>query len=221
MKIKTGIVGLDRILGGGFNSGSSILVIGDPRAGKSILAKQMCLATKKEDKSIYVATTDLGENILQDLAQIKKGVKNIMIIDAYSTTYGKHTGKINYIGKANLSDINVAVAEELRKLKKGTMRVVLDSLSNLILHNTLSEISDFLEEFVGKIRANGHVVFLLLENGMHEDKVVKLVESLTDQTILLKEEGTGKYLMLEGFDLKNPDLNQIPYELKEHKIKIK
>jgi DNA repair protein RadA/Sms len=44
--IKSGIVELDRVLGGGILPGSSILLAGEPGIGKSTLALQIALATQ-------------------------------------------------------------------------------------------------------------------------------------------------------------------------------
>ncbi len=59
---KTGILELDRILGGGMVSGSLILLGGEPGVGKSTLALQLALALK-ETKVLYVSGEESEEQI--------------------------------------------------------------------------------------------------------------------------------------------------------------
>jgi DNA repair protein RadA/Sms len=109
-RLKTGIVELDRILGGGMVPGSLILLGGEPGVGKSTLALQLALALsekcvlyvsgeeseeqislrakrlKKSNPSCFIySETDL-ENILVQAENLKPG---LIIIDSIQTI---HTG---------------------------------------------------------------------------------------------------------------------------------
>lgn len=61
-RLKTGILELDRILGGGMVSGSLILLGGEPGVGKSTLALQLALALKGT-KVLYVSGEESEEQI--------------------------------------------------------------------------------------------------------------------------------------------------------------
>ena len=63
-RIETGIVELDRVLGGGFVPGSVVLIGGDPGAGKSTLLLQVCTELARTQEVLYVS----GEESLQQLA---------------------------------------------------------------------------------------------------------------------------------------------------------
>ncbi|MDR3587597.1 MAG: ATPase domain-containing protein [Desulfosporosinus sp.] len=56
-RISTGILALDKILGGGLPQGSTILLVGRPGTGKTILAHQMMFENaEKDDKVLYLTT---------------------------------------------------------------------------------------------------------------------------------------------------------------------
>ena len=59
-KVSTGILALDQILDGGLPKGSTILLAGRPRTGKTILAHQMMYQNAENDDKILYLTT-LGE----------------------------------------------------------------------------------------------------------------------------------------------------------------
>ena len=63
-RIESGIIELDRVLGGGFVPGSVVLLGGDPGAGKSTLLLQVSTELAKQQSVLYVS----GEESLQQLA---------------------------------------------------------------------------------------------------------------------------------------------------------
>jgi DNA repair protein RadA/Sms len=68
---KTGLVELDRILGGGMVGGSVILLGGEPGVGKSTLALQLALAMK-DKKILYVSGEESEEQISLRAKRLKK-----------------------------------------------------------------------------------------------------------------------------------------------------
>jgi len=68
---KTGIIELDRILGGGMVSGSLILLGGEPGIGKSTLALQLALGLK-DTRILYVSGEESEEQISLRARRLKK-----------------------------------------------------------------------------------------------------------------------------------------------------
>ncbi len=73
-RIKTGIGELDRVLGGGFVTGSLTLLGGEPGIGKSTLILQICQRIKLEDNILYVSGEESAEQI--KLRADRLGVQN-------------------------------------------------------------------------------------------------------------------------------------------------
>lgn len=56
-RVSTGVAGLDAVLGGGIPAGSITIVAGEPGAGKTVLALQLCFeAARRGSRSIYFST---------------------------------------------------------------------------------------------------------------------------------------------------------------------
>jgi circadian clock protein KaiC len=56
-RMPTGVPGLDEVLGGGFEPGSTVLIAGAPGTGKTILAQQICFANATDQhKAVYYTT---------------------------------------------------------------------------------------------------------------------------------------------------------------------
>ena len=69
-RISSGVKGLDEILGGGFPKGRTILVVGSPGSGKTILAMQFLRAGAiAGERSIYVTFDEKPEQVKQNVSE--------------------------------------------------------------------------------------------------------------------------------------------------------
>jgi len=123
-KVSTGIPSLDKILEGGFNRGDTILVAGQPGAGKTTLGLQFLYdgATKCGEKGIYVTFIESVDKLKRDALKLGWDFEKLMkekkvrFLDLIQTISQKG------------ADANLAfVMTELEQL--GAKRVVIDSLS--------------------------------------------------------------------------------------------
>jgi circadian clock protein KaiC len=123
-KVSTGIPRLDKILEGGFNRGDTILVAGQPGAGKTTLGLQFLYdgATKYGEKGIYVTFIEGVDKLKRDALKLGWDFEKLMeekkvrFLDLIQTISEKGA-------EANLA----LVVTELEHL--GAKRVVIDSLS--------------------------------------------------------------------------------------------
>jgi KaiC/GvpD/RAD55 family RecA-like ATPase len=68
-RVSTGVRGLDDILGGGFPKGRTILVVGSPGSGKTILAMQFLRAgAASGERSIYVTFDERPEQVKENVS---------------------------------------------------------------------------------------------------------------------------------------------------------
>ena len=69
-RVSSGVKGLDDILGGGFPKGRTILVVGSPGSGKTILAMQFLRAGAiAGERSIYVTFDEKPEQVKQNVSE--------------------------------------------------------------------------------------------------------------------------------------------------------
>ncbi|MBR3614524.1 MAG: DNA repair protein RadA [Clostridia bacterium] len=73
-RIKTNLGELDRVLGGGFVTGSLTLLGGEPGIGKSTLILQICNSVKVDGKILYVSGEESAEQIKSRADRL--GIKN-------------------------------------------------------------------------------------------------------------------------------------------------
>ncbi|MBS7288937.1 MAG: hypothetical protein KIH01_09445, partial [Candidatus Freyarchaeota archaeon] len=70
--VRTGINGLDEVLGGGFDAGSIILLAGPPGSGKSIAAAQFIYngAAKYGEAGLYLNFNENRNDFLRNMARL-------------------------------------------------------------------------------------------------------------------------------------------------------
>lgn len=123
-RIKSGILGLDSLISGGFLSGQNIVVTGPAGAGKTIFSCQFIWeGLKNGEKCMYITFEEIPEEIKRDalsfgwdLEKYEKSGKLILTHkDPFQTT-----------------DITTRLQNEIRQ--SGITRVVIDSISLLGLY---------------------------------------------------------------------------------------
>jgi len=68
-RVSSGVKGLDEILGGGFPRGRTVLVVGSPGSGKTILAVQFLRAgAAAGERSIYIAFDERPEQVKENVS---------------------------------------------------------------------------------------------------------------------------------------------------------
>lgn len=125
-RVPTGIDGFDKLIGGGFIDGSSILVCGAPGTGKSIFALQYLYngAAKYGDNGLYVSIEEKPENLK---AQGEEFGWNFKFLE--------EKGKISFLKiPVDVTNINILdlIKKEATRIK--AKRVVIDSLSVLAIN---------------------------------------------------------------------------------------
>ncbi|MBR9678888.1 MAG: hypothetical protein GON13_01330 [Nanoarchaeota archaeon] len=220
-RASTGIPAFNKLLSGGFLRGSSVLLIGSPRMGKSLFSSHF-IATDENEIGVYVTTNNLGENIKKKLLTFRKKFTGLKIVDAYTSTSKKKESGIIRVGKSNLSDISVALSEIFKAYLNKPLRCVIDSVSNLIIHNSIDDVANFLEDVISKFREKNDVLLLVVEQGMHDEKIYVLLESLTDSTIELEKKSDGKFLKIRGFETESEKLLEfVPYKITRKGVELK
>ncbi|MBI2971324.1 MAG: hypothetical protein HYY37_02815 [Candidatus Aenigmarchaeota archaeon] len=196
--------------------GSSVLVIGKPRSEKTLFASQFLAdGMRMKENSIYVITNNFPEYAVDNiLRQMEGGIDTpLKIIDCYTLHAGisklDESAVTRVSGPYALNEISIALTNVLRSVKP-PVRVVFDTISPLVLHNKLSQIEEFMEVNMGKLKAQKSTTLIMVEKGMHDEKELSVLESLTDTTI---EFGTGTLL------IKHPAGEQeVKYKLEGNKI---
>ncbi len=139
-RVKTGIPGLDEILGGGIPKRNVVLVAGGPGTGKSIMGMQyLWSGLQIGEPGIYVALEEHPVQVRINMRQFNWDVKNyeakgvFAIVDAFTAGVGEAAKREKYVVK-DPTDVGAIVDVVKQAISDiGAQRVVVDSISTLYL----------------------------------------------------------------------------------------
>lgn len=197
-RVATGMPKLDILLLGGLKPNSIALLIGPPGDEKKLAALQFAGAgVDSEQQTIYV-TTDAAPSELEALAGrvglslAENTGKMLKFIDCYSWTLGAPpAGRTDaqIQGPSALNDLAIALSQALPEGQKAKSRVVIHSLSTLLLYNSPEVVFKFIQITGSRLKSSGATVLLMLETGMHDEKTVSTLRHLADEIIELEFKG--------------------------------
>lgn len=225
MPIKTGLSKLDALLKNGIPEKSSIMILGPPKSGKTVLGLQFLLeGLHNKEYGIYAVTNTFPEDLVkrfETIGDIEEPLQNglLKFVDCYTIYTGVQKENTLFIvrvsGPAALTEISIAFSQIMKKIPKNSkVRVIFDSISTLLLHNTPKTVENFVQSMNGRIKGFGAVSMFIMEDGMHDQKDVTTINSLLDALIYLKKEGEERKIEINGFGLDET----VKYSLVDGKI---
>jgi len=146
-RVSSGVKGLDEILEGGFPKARTILIVGSPGSGKTILALQFLRAgALKGERSIYVTFDERPEQVKENMSGFSwdldrlEGEGKIMFVDATpfrrmkAVSTSEHEGRAGILVQDALPEITLrALVETVRRLaeEEDVTRLVVDPITSL------------------------------------------------------------------------------------------
>ncbi len=194
-RISTGINEFDRVLGGGLNVGSLVLIGGEPGVGKSTLLGMAVsnLAKLIRKKVLYVS----GE---ESLSQIGERLNRISNID--SNLYIYH------------DTIWENIKEKVKKLKPDFL--VIDSIQTTISHEiasppgSINQIREVTYELINFIKSNDITCFVV-GHITKEGNIAgpKILEHMVDTVIYFEGDQNGQYRILRAIKNRFGPTNEV------------
>ena len=181
-KVLTGIEGMDKVMGGGFEEGSVNIVGGGPGSGKSILATQFLVngVTKYKEAGIYITFEETRGKLIKhmkgfgwDLEELEK--------DGMLTVLEYSPSQVNKILEEGGGIIDSIIEKSKAK------RIVIDSLTafTLLFRDDLSKIEASIKLF-NLIQTWGCTALLTAESDPNPEKHKStMIEFEVDGVILL------------------------------------
>ncbi|RLI84016.1 circadian clock protein KaiC [Archaeoglobales archaeon] len=185
-RIKTGILGLDEILGGGFVPNTVNVILGSAGAGKTIFSIQYLLKGVEEGNKCIFVSFDMDE---RDLLRTTKSLGWNEVEDYISE--GKLS--VNKFFAENVSYVNNDLLNLLMSESNTKTRIVIDSFTPMISSLNFESRND-VNWFFNKLREIGTAVITIEEplNGNLGAASVSLPLFLGDCVIHLKNIGYGE-----------------------------
>lgn len=202
-----GISKLDEAIGN-VPSGSNVLLIGPPMTGKSILVRDFfCTGLKEGEGGIYITTKDTASKLCQSFKESGCDLQSYEgafgIIDCVSRTLPAEDKEpiknVKYAASAiDMPTISIGLNEFLKRLIKekkiDKIRVVVESLSNLLMYSNLQTVYRFLHVFTSSTRAADAVSIYSAEEGMHTPETITTLKQLVQMAIEIQEDGDKRML---------------------------
>ncbi len=197
-KVKTGVKGLDIVLGGGLEAPSNILIYGSPMCGKRPLLMELMYHGMKQGIPVIYVLTDFGYGdwkamMLKTGENVdefeKKGL--VHVIDCYTKQFNMSVRDTDFVSYADSATALSSISLKISRVADAVcetecpmgFRVGFHSLSTLFETLPASSVFKFIQFIIGKFRNSGATVFFVLEKGMHDDKTVTMVRHLMDGVI--------------------------------------
>ena len=153
-RMKSGIPGLDKLIGGGFMKGSSILVTGSTGTGKTILCCQFIHeGLKNGERCMYITFEELPEEITADA-----------LVFGWDFEKYEKSGKLTLTFKDPFQATDITTRLENEIIQNNITRVIIDSTSLLGLYfKNSNDIRRELYKLINALKASGATAILTAE----------------------------------------------------------
>jgi KaiC/GvpD/RAD55 family RecA-like ATPase len=181
----SGVPALDPLLGDGYPDKSAILVVGPPGIGKEALGYWFTHSGLVQgDFCLYVTRLSVKE-VLQD----EKGF-GIDTQQRVPLWFASDGGQIKY-DVNDLAGLSFNIKETLKQNAGRRVRIVIDTISSLLMLNQPETIYRFLTQLFADVKLHDAVLLATLEEGMHKPEVLAAMQQLFDGVVELRlyEEG--------------------------------
>lgn len=174
--------------------GTSVLVAGPPLSGKRSVVREV-LADGIEDGegAIVISTRDTASRVREayDLPTDGEGSERVAILDCVTEHIGRSeadTDLVKYAGAPkDMSGIEIKFSEVIEDFygERGIQRnrVVLDSITTLLLYANLQQVFHFLHAITGRIEEIGAVGVFVVDDTVHDDQTMATVRQQFDGEI--------------------------------------
>jgi KaiC/GvpD/RAD55 family RecA-like ATPase len=225
--LPTGSPDFDRLLGGGIEERSSLLILGVPHCGKKpTLMNAAHSECCKNNRPVIFVLTDVGAAAWRSMMkqggwECEKVKGRTFFIDGYSQQFGACSSSNTVLCLEipfSLSKLSIETSNFIEKassMKKKPM-VILHSISTLVKMFGEEETFRFLQFFMGKLKAVGVTMLLSMQMGVHGSKFESAVTSLVDCLIEMKD---GKMRASGYLGIQNKEW--ISYSIEKGKLKLR
>lgn len=200
-------------LGGVFSDvdvdpGTNILIAGPPMSGKYDLALQFLgEGCSRGEGAIAVTTKDAADRVKSDIeAYTDDGRGPVCVVDCVTKQQGMPSNDeetVRYVSSpVDLTGIGIELSELLqhcyRDLGVTENRIVVNTLSTLLMYSNLQTVFRFLHVFTGRIQSADALGVFLIDDSAHDQQTLSTLKQLFDGIIEVREGDDGFETRLVG-----------------------
>jgi len=183
----------NEMTGGGIPDTYSVMISGDAGSGKSVLCQQLASAHLQQGKPcIYVTYDSFPDEVRESMKNLHWDTSTseqsgaFKFIDCYSAVAGKKSPEKHSVEQPySLSDLGIVMTVALNEVKQKSTRVFLDSTTPLFMRLNPSEVIEFLQDRIAKIKGDdGTFIFTIGKQTIPSD-IMSGLEDIVDCIIEL------------------------------------
>ena len=178
--------------------GTNILLTGPPLSGKrSIMMDILAAGTERDEGAIVVTTKDGADRVLRDYEKrIAYEGEPVAVVDCVTRQQGgdtRESDRIKYASSpVDMTGIGIKLSEFLqafgdRGIKQN--RVMVHSLSTLLMYSDLQTVFRFLHVFTGRVQSVDGLGLFSIDSTAHDDQAMNTIKQLFDGIVTVPEDG--------------------------------
>jgi KaiC/GvpD/RAD55 family RecA-like ATPase len=188
---------LEQMIGGPIPRGSSLLLLGDPGSGKTVLSYELLHDELEAGRLCALLSYDafpedvqarMGEFGWDIISHLRKG--RLKIIDCYSGLAGQGEGALR--DPSDLTELNIQVTSFITKAKNAPVTLILDSLTPIFNGVEAKQAINFLQTVGAKVKKTGGLFILTASKGAIPDDSIAKIKSIADGVIELTLVRSGR-----------------------------
>lgn len=204
MKIwQTGISGLDEFLLGGLPS-HVFLLIGPPGSGIEVFARQIVYSGAEQSGVTYCTVARTADSVREEMTAYGWDILSLEKAEAWK-----------FLNLGQGTPISPRILSEMKQQR----RIVVDSLSELLLTHKLEEVIEMINVMAAQNMESQELHFLLLTEGMHDSKVETSLQHFADGVINFslswEAEASSRRIMLKKMRGVIVPIRSLPYIIRK------
>jgi KaiC/GvpD/RAD55 family RecA-like ATPase len=190
---------LSPVLDASVDPGTNLLVSGPPLTGKRTLSLDLLAAGADRDEgAIIVTTKDSADRVLKDFAsRTPYEDKPVAIVDTVTRQQGVsdviENERVKYTSSpVDMTGIGIKISEYLQAFHQDRgieqNRIMLHSLSTLLMYSDLQTVFRFLHVFTGRIQSVDGLGLFCIDATAHDDQTMNTLKQLFDGVVTTSED---------------------------------
>jgi KaiC/GvpD/RAD55 family RecA-like ATPase len=180
--------------------GTNLLIAGPPLAGKRRIALDILAnGTRQEQGAIVVTTKDSGDKILDEYEKRISEMEGVPVgvVDCVTKQRGvsnvDDSPQLKYASSpVDMTGIGIKLSEFLQEFyeRRGLSqnRVLLHSVSTLLMYSDLQTVFRFLHVFTGRVQSANALGLYIIDSTAHDDQTMNTLKQLFDGVIEVDED---------------------------------
>jgi len=178
--------------------GTNILLTGPPLSGKrSIMMDVLAAGTDRDEGAIVVTTKDGADRVLRDYEKrTPYEGKPVAVVDCVTRQQGgdtRESDRIKYASSpVDMTGIGIKLSEFLQAFGDRGIernRVMVHSLSTLLMYSDLQTVFRFLHVFTGRVQSVDGLGLFSIDSTAHDDQAMNTLKQLFDGIVTVPEDG--------------------------------